>query len=1266
MSKLNSEQKQAVNHNKGLLLVVAGAGTGKTTVITERIAKLIKDGRTKPEEILAVTFTDKAANEMEERVDRALPLGYSELWIMTFHGFCQRVLEEYGMHIGLPGDFKLVDQTKTWMLVRENLESFNLDYYRPLGNPTKFIHALLNHFSRCKDEGIYPDDYLKYADSLKKSLLDEKNRITEIANAYHVYQKLLLDNSLLDFGDLINYCIKLFEKRPKILEYYKNKFKYILIDEFQDTNYVQYNLIKLLNKNNLLVVADDDQCLPGDTLIDTPEGKRKISLLKKNNEVLTAVGRGHIGVSKINKVFKNKKSSRLLTIKTRAGTKIVLTDNHKVFCYTARTAKQGFHYVYLMHRQDIGWRIGVTDDLIQRLKLERSADRILAIRAFDSDTQARYHETLWSLKYGMPSVCFQSAGRNIIMSPDLLKKLYQKIDVEQNVRRLAKDLNIDLDKPHFCLDAVSRGDKVRIKINIQMCYRNYRSKDHVRRRKELVLNPKLVHRLILETSDVQTLKILEQSRFLLRPAKKGKKLIIDKPDIRELGMIARRIHRLVGGFVENKFGVASIKHQIGEGIRTRTAIVMPAKNLVLGNFIPVRKGREIVYDQVVDIKEEKKNSIVYDLEINKTHNFIANDVVVHNSIYAWRGAAFNNVLQFRKDFPQAQQITLKTNYRSQQNILDLSYKLIQNNNPDRLEYIDKINKKLISNRRGKAEIKHLHFNSLEQEAAGIVNKIKKLYQDSWNDFVILVRANNSAIPFARELERQNIPHQFLASRGLYTKEIILNIISFFKLLDNYHESLALNRFLSMPIFTSYDLAKFNYIAKRKAISLYEAIGRIPIIEKYTELAKTKKPSELLVLFVDETKLIKHLEPEDIRLLNLFLDKIKEFEAEAIDPSLKNFMQLLGLELESGEQGKLKFDIEQGPDMVRIMTAHSAKGLEFKYVFIVSLVDLRFPTIRRAEPIEMPEELIKEIKPQGDYHLQEERRLFYVAMTRAKDGLFFTSAADYGGQRNKKVSRFLQELNIKVTSNQQPVTSKIKNKKSLVASYQLPAPNSFSFSQLSTFKFCPYEYYLRYILKVPMPGSAALSYGITIHNTLQKFLKNRPTDLFGNTNDLSLKNLSEIYKASWVDDWFESRQQKERYYKQGLKSLKLFYNNFKKENPEILKLEQGFNLDINNYTIRGRIDRIDQGEIIDYKTGNPKIRLDKDDKLQLLIYQIAAQEILGIIPEKLTYYYLNNGSEISFLGNNNDIIKAKEEILEIIKEIHTGKFPCKCGKCTSKL
>ena len=268
-------------HKDGPLLIVAGAGTGKTTVITQRIAYLIEQGKAKSDEILALTFTEKAAGEMEERVDRLLPMGYLDLWISTFHSFGERIIQAHGLDIGLSTKPKLLNEFEQWALIKNNFDKFDLDYYRPLGNPTKFIRALLKHFSRLKDEDISPAAYLSYAEELKENLdsmlsgskkKNKKNdkeeiaeqeilRINEVANAFHVYNQLLLDNEAMDFGDLINYTLKIFRERPAILNKYHQQFKYILLDEFQDTNWAQYELIKLLAmpSNNLVVVGDDDQ-----------------------------------------------------------------------------------------------------------------------------------------------------------------------------------------------------------------------------------------------------------------------------------------------------------------------------------------------------------------------------------------------------------------------------------------------------------------------------------------------------------------------------------------------------------------------------------------------------------------------------------------------------------------------------------------------------------------------------------------------------------------------------------------------------------------------------------------------------------------------------------------------------------------------------------------------------------------------------------------------------------------------------------------------
>lgn len=946
LKDLNQEQQKAVTHGEGPLLIVAGAGTGKTTVITERVAWLIDQGLAKSDEILALTFTDKAAGEMEERVDKLLPYGYTDLWVMTFHAFAERILKNHALDIGVANDFKLLDQIGQWLLVRENLDKFNLEYYRPLGNPTKFIHALLKHFSRCKDEEIWPEDYLQYAEGLKIDLDKMEStrgkgkregvegseilRLEEVANAYHIYQQLLLESEALDFGDLINYSLRLFRERPKILGDYRDKFKYILVDEFQDTNWAQYEMVKLLAepKNNLTVSGDDDQ-----------------------------------------------------------------------------------------------------------------------------------------------------------------------------------------------------------------------------------------------------------------------------------------------------------------------------------------------------------------------------------SIFAFRGASMSNILHFKEDYPNSEQIFIKRNYRSSQNILDLAYNFIQLNNPERLEVRlggkNKLNKKLVADSKERGVIEHLQLADESSEVEAVVNKIIELKnsdkQASWNDFAVLVRANSQAESFLGGLSYAGVPFNYLAAKGLYAKEAVRDILAYLKLLDNYHESLALWRILNLAVIklAVEDLMEISRFAQKKAYSLYEAINMagglrnvgeeskkklvyiIKKIKEHTKLAREKSIKQVILTFIKDFKYDAYLiEREDEKAsiyINSLLKRVDEFERASEDKSVKSFMRQVALELEGGEQGSLPREAEEGPEAVKVMTVHGAKGLEFKYVFVVNMVDKRFPSVERREAIELPDELVKEIIPQGDIHLQEERRLFYVALTRAKRGVWLTSARNYGGKTRKKLSRFIFETGLKSEKEEkQAGQGKLEAaEKALVVPeskkipYQLP--KIFSYSQLKAFETCPYQYYLNFILRIPVAGKAVFSYGKTMHSTLQRFMSlikqgGAQGDLFGTGKDKKLPGVEEligIYREAWIDDWYESKEQKEDYKKLGEKSLREFYRELKEKKPQVMELEKGFNFKVGEYTIRGTIDRVDKldkgVEVIDYKTGSPKSQktVEKD---QLLIYQIAAAEVFGWQIEKLTFHYLDNNSQISFLGSEKEIEKIKEKIQKLINDI----------------
>ncbi|MDP2945919.1 MAG: PD-(D/E)XK nuclease family protein, partial [bacterium] len=389
------------------------------------------------------------------------------------------------------------------------------------------------------------------------------------------------------------------------------------------------------------------------------------------------------------------------------------------------------------------------------------------------------------------------------------------------------------------------------------------------------------------------------------------------------------------------------------------------------------------------------------------------------------------------------------------------------------------------------------------------------------------------------------------------------------------------------------------------------------------------------------------------------------------------------------QGKLAFDPDQGPDLIKIMTIHGAKGLEFKYVFIGGMVDRRFPSTERQDPIEIPAQLIKEKLPEGDMHLQEERRLCYVAITRAKQGLFFTSADDYGGLRKKKISLFLTEMGFgqskdfaksKAVSFIEPKV-KIKKKAPVVI-----LPEHFSFTQLAAFEACPYQYKLAHILKVPVRGRPSFTFGKAMHNTLYEFLQTldqadskKQNNLFGapaTTKSLSPAiaiseaELLKIYETHWLNEWFDSKKQEQDYYQAGKKMLKDFYEKFSKQRTTIFQyqgkpaLEVEFKLKIKDIILKGKIDRIDEiaggVRLLDYKTGEAKEKITKENKIQLLLYQIAAEESLGLKPVELGYYYLGEGEMISFLGSEKEKDDLKIKIIEQVEQIKTSDFSAKPG------
>ena len=944
---LNPQQIAAIKHLKGPLLIIAGAGTGKTTVITERIKYLILEKNVLPSQILALTFTDKAAREMEERVDVAMPYGYTQMWISTFHAFCDRILRNDAHAIGLDPGYRLISEAESVLLLKQNIFNMGLDIFRPLGNPTKFLNALLTHFSRLKDEDLSPEEYLKWAKKQKST--EENAEYLELANSYQKYEQLKIKESAMDFSDLISNTLLLFRERKNILRKYQKQFRYILVDEFQDTNYAQNELAILLagTDKNIAVVADDDQ-----------------------------------------------------------------------------------------------------------------------------------------------------------------------------------------------------------------------------------------------------------------------------------------------------------------------------------------------------------------------------------SIYRFRGAAVSNVLQFKESFPGAKVVTLNNNYRSTQTILDASYRLIQHNNPNRLEIVEGIDKKLKSHSiKAKKEVELIHETRSEDEADKIAVKIRELTEKKYRykDIAILVRANNHASSITTGLQRHRIPFQFLGPGYLFQQDEIKDLIAYLAFLTDLSDSVSLFRVLSMEIF-KIPYIELNYLlnfAKRKNLTLFEALDDLDqsflkpetqqklkdfrnMTVRHLEKSKKDTGGQILYYFLVDSKLFETLNlidsvKEERRVQNIakFFDRIKSFETEHFDSNIFTLDEWLNLMLSMGDSPTAADVDVKDRNVVNILTVHSSKGLEFKVVFMVNLVMDRFPSRERSEKIPLPEGILKEhVSSDRDFHLEEERRLFYVGMTRAKERLYFTASNYYatakrprklspfiydalpGLQKQEKTENKIQQLSLPEVLSAYQETSETKEEK-------IPFKVTYiTFSNLQMFDICPLHYKAKVIFNLPTPTAAVQSFGISIHNTLYNLYKQLSEGIAP-----SLRQLLNLLKQEWISEGYDGKKHEQERFSQAIKILKEFYKREMKAPVKPLGLELPFSFVLKNgVKVFGKMDRIDKKgkgiEIIDYKTGVDNPKADKAHELQLKIYALAATKIKDNIfnhrPEdiSLTIHFLEGNTKKTMNFKQEDLDELEEDLIEKITEIEKSDFKCSknvlCLNCEYKI
>ncbi|MFH1201308.1 MAG: ATP-dependent DNA helicase [Candidatus Omnitrophota bacterium] len=689
------------------------------------------------------------------------------------------------------------------------------------------------------------------------------------------------------------------------------------------------------------------------------------------------------------------------------------------------------------------------------------------------------------------------------------------------------------------------------------------------------------------------------------------------------------------------------------------------------------------------------------------------------SIYRFRGAAYSNILQFMNNYPSTKKITLIKNYRSTQVILDTAYRLIQHNNPERFEVKAGINKHLVgTSKKGKA-VKHLYFDHVSNEADSIAKIIQekvhpvrgsrlkhavsngvKTKKFNYQDFAILVRSNSDAEAFLQALNMYEIPWRFSGNQGLYSRGEIRLCIGFLRLMANVHDSTSLYYLASSDIYKVplKDLSLCTNYSRRFNQSLFSvlenldkvenlekmpkdskaAIGKLVVdINKFLEISREHTTGRLLYLFLTETGCIKRLikelslvNEEKVQNIARFFQIVRDFENIAKEDRVVYFVDYIDMLIEAGDDpATAQADLDA--PAVNVMTVHKAKGLEFEVVFIVSLVGGRFPWPHRRQGLELSDALIKDILPSGDFHLQEERRLFYVAMTRAKKELYLTSSRDYGGSQPRRVSQFVMEAlglkkspDISFRSSAQEYIQKFKppaKRKSGKVTIEKDEIISLSYYQVDDYLTCPLKYKYVHILRVPIIAHHTVIYGKAIHDAISRYFELR---LAG--KEIDKDRLFGIFEASFKPEGFLSRQ----HYEERLAKARQFLDRFLREQEASGKLplfvEKEFSFLYGKDRIVGRWDAIyaerDFITILDFKSSDVSVQKDADkrtrESIQLDIYALAYKQVFGRLPDEVALYFLESG----IIGRAEKKVKNLEKIEEKIKiasqGIRQAEFPAR--------
>lgn len=989
---LNDKQREAVLTTEGPLLVLAGAGSGKTRVLTHRIAYIIEEKGVKASNILALTFTNKAANEMKERISRLIGDEAEYIWAGTFHSICVRILRRDIEKLGYGKSFVIFDTTDQKTLIKDCIKQLNLSekHYEPA--------SIMGFIGSQKDNLIEPDTYINqhYGDYRER----QKGEI------YRLYQQRLKENNALDFDDLINKTIELFRQFPDILEFYQNKFRYILVDEYQDTNRAQYTLINLLSKkyNNICVVGDDDQCILQGMMVNTPEGNIPIEELTEGQKIYSPSGWGRVSEGTVEKKIKKEYSGPIIKIRTQNGNVIKTTPNHIMF--GKLNVKPGVYYVYLMYKKGKGYRIGQTQEvrsregeivngLMVRLNQEHG-DKIWILKICSSKEESTFYEQLYSFKYGIPTTVFHDVGRGITLTQKYIDELFNEIDTESNVIKLMDDLLIFEDFPHHRANGVIRGGAIRRLINLTFFGGRVTGIDKGWNS----------HRIAFNTSSDELESKAIRAGF---PVRKGQRntwrIETERVFYDEANEYGKSIQELDSDIEIVRR--AKLTEQ-------ESFYYMPASHIRPSMSIASYEGGKIVEDIVEEVSIEEYDGYVFDISVPNFRQYLCEGIVVHNSIYGWRGADIRNILDFEKDYKNTKVIKLEQNYRSTKTILNAANQVIENNEGRK-------SKRLWTANDEGCPIKVFSGANEHEEANFIVDKIKELSAKEdrkLSDFAILYRTNAQSRVIEEAFLKANLPYKIVGGHKFYDRKEIKDIIAYLRLIQNPVDNYAFKRIINVPKrgIGKTTLDRLEQYSIEKEDSMFGAMlecDEIPgltqrakdslnsfstLIRKFMAMKEIFTVTELIENVIDSIGYIEEIQQEETVQAESRIENIKEFLSVAVsfeetseDKTLEGFLANISL------LSDLDKTDDTDRDTVTMMTLHSAKGLEFPVVFMTGMEENLFPTSRAYF---------------NEDDLEEERRLCYVGITRAEEMLFMTRAFSrmiYGKTGVNSMSRFLREI-----------------------------------------------------------------------------------------------------------------------------------------------------------------------------------------------------------------------------------------------------------------